>query len=315
MRPPGDLADELVAEAAGARPIRSGSLLITVFGDAVAPRGGSIGVSSLARIVEPLGVNDSLVRTSLSRLSAEGWFDRARSGRKSYYRLSAAGQERFDEATGRIYAVDPEPWDGRWRIVLVPGRGDGDGSDELRRELGWLGFGALAPSTLVHPNPDPVALAHLLRRVDRSAGGDPLLLEAAVVAPGPAASAGLVDHAWRLDDTAARYRAFLDRFSPVYDALRADPDLDPRRALLLRVLLVHRYRQAVLRDPRLPPQLLPPDWSGRRAQQLCAATYRLVVGPAETWLDEHAEGEHGPLPPPGPAFAARFGGLDVSRQA
>src|SRR5262245_9213661 len=55
------------------KPVRSGSLLITVLGDSIAPRGGIVTLGSLIRLAEPFGLPDRLVRTSVGRLASEGW--------------------------------------------------------------------------------------------------------------------------------------------------------------------------------------------------------------------------------------------------
>ncbi len=55
------------------RPLRGGSLLITLFGDAIAPRGGAVTLGSLIRLAAPFGLTERLVRTSVARLAREGW--------------------------------------------------------------------------------------------------------------------------------------------------------------------------------------------------------------------------------------------------
>ena len=60
------------------RPLRGGSLLVTVFGDAIAPRGGAVTLESLIRLAAPFGLTERLVRTSVARLAREGWLSGAR---------------------------------------------------------------------------------------------------------------------------------------------------------------------------------------------------------------------------------------------
>jgi phenylacetic acid degradation operon negative regulatory protein len=48
------------------------TVLVTVFGDGIEPHGGEVWAGSLLRLVEPLGMNERLVRTSLNRLVGEG---------------------------------------------------------------------------------------------------------------------------------------------------------------------------------------------------------------------------------------------------
>ena len=67
----------------------------------------------------------------------------------------------------------------------------------------------------------------------------------------------------------------------------------------------------LLRDPQLPVELLPADWHGRSAYQLCASLYRDVYRAADDYLTETLETEHGQLPGNEPQFYSRFGGLEA----
>src|SRR6516165_12367364 len=102
------------------RPLRGGSLLITIFGDAIAPRGGAVTLGSLIRLAAPFGLTERLVRTSVARLARDGWLEARRAGRRSEYRLTASGATRFAEATRRIYGEAPRAWDGQWTLLLLP---------------------------------------------------------------------------------------------------------------------------------------------------------------------------------------------------
>ena len=57
-------------------PSRTGSIVITVFGDAIVPRGGSVWLGTLLEFFETLDIDASVVRTAMSRLAADGWFER-----------------------------------------------------------------------------------------------------------------------------------------------------------------------------------------------------------------------------------------------
>ena len=54
-------------------PTRANSLIITVYGDFIAPHGGTVWLGSFIRLMEPLGLNERMVRTSVYRLSQEKW--------------------------------------------------------------------------------------------------------------------------------------------------------------------------------------------------------------------------------------------------
>src|SRR5690349_14105471 len=81
------------------QPLRGGSLIVTIFGDAIAPRGGVIALGSLIQIAGSFRLTERLVRTSVARLANEGWLEARREGRQSEYRLAPGGQQRFAEAT------------------------------------------------------------------------------------------------------------------------------------------------------------------------------------------------------------------------
>jgi len=53
--------------------------------------------------------------------------------------------------------------------------------------------------------------------------------------------------------------------------------------------------------------LLPAEWPGRAARQLCGEIYRALLLPSEQWLDHYGTNETGPLPKAAEALARRFG--------
>ena len=55
--------------------------------------------------------------------------------------------------------------------------------------------------------------------------------------------------------------------------------------LVERMQLVNDYRHFPFRDPDLPPDLLPADWSGRRAHETFLEAHGLLRQPAEEWVD------------------------------
>ena len=126
------LVDGLVRRFAESRPLRAGSFIVTVYGDAVVPRGGELALSSLIRVVEPFGISETLVRTAVSRLMQDGWLHGTRIGRRSFYRLTTSGAERFADATRRIYHGPPKPWGGELTLVE-----SGAGGTTFRIELPW----------------------------------------------------------------------------------------------------------------------------------------------------------------------------------
>jgi phenylacetic acid degradation operon negative regulatory protein len=278
------VVERLLAEL---RPPPAWSLIITIYGDAIVPRGGSLWLGTLLEIMAAFGVAGGGVRTAMSRLASDGWLERTRIGRNSYYRLTEKGRTTFEAATERIYFAPPHVWDARLRIAVID---NGDARDTLRAALQEVGFGALAPGVLIAPSGDEPVPA------------ETILLQATEVSERDARR--LAARAWPLERIAEGYRRFVASFGRLQPAdLDRRGDLD---ALALRILLIHEYRRIILRDPLLPSALLPAGWPGREARALCAALYRALVPPSERWLDAHGLNEAGALPPPEERFYRRF---------
>ncbi|MBS0374184.1 MAG: phenylacetic acid degradation operon negative regulatory protein PaaX [Proteobacteria bacterium] len=302
MREPSNPAAGLIARFRRQRPLRAGSLIVTIFGDSIAPRGGAITLGSLIPLLGPFGVTERLVRTSVGRLAQDGWLTAERAGRLSEYHLADEGRQRFADATRRIYAGPRSDWSGQWTLVRLAGV-DGGRRRAVRDALRWEGFGELEPGWLVHPTLTPGEARTLLE----SAGlGDQALILASR-APESATDARLVADGWDLRELAARYDRFLRDFAPLATWLRAAPS--PADAFIVRTLLVHEYRKIHLRDPLLPPALEPSDWPGSAAYELCRTIYERVLPAAEAHLTRVAARLAGPLPAPDAALFRRFGGL------
>jgi phenylacetic acid degradation operon negative regulatory protein len=300
-----------IAHFLGTDPPRSKSLVMTIFGDAIAPHGGRLWLGSLIELVAPLGATDRLVRTSVFRLVQEGWLVANREGRRSSYALQPDAQPRFARANRRIYAPPGVDWDGRWTLLLAPnGSIDSALRATVRKELEWEGFAMLAPGLLAHPAADQDGVAEVLRRVD---GAGKVFVCAATELPGVGARplAELVREGWDLSGVMAGYRRFIADFTPLLDLLRTEPAPDPQQAFIVRTLLIHAYRRVQLHDPMLPLALLPRPWPGSEAYALAQAIYRLVWAPAERHLMDVLRREDAEAPGADAGLAERFGGLQL----
>jgi phenylacetic acid degradation operon negative regulatory protein len=303
-RTPTTTAAELVAAFRRQRPLRGGSLIVTIFGDSVMPRGGAVALGSLIELAAPFGLNERLVRTATTRLAQDGWLEGRRAGKLSEYRLSKNGRDRFAEATKRIYSEPDKEWSGRWTLIVVPPMPSAR-RRSIREELVWRGFGEISASVFAHPEFDSRELrsqrraAALLSKViafDAALGEDD-------------APQRLVQLGWDLDDLGLRYRRFVKRFGLVHAELQRHRETDPRDCFLVRTLLIHEYRRLHLRDPLLPAQLLRADWPGAHAATLCRDIYTRVFASSEIHLSQVAATLGGPLPAADPSVMQRFGGI------
>lgn len=288
--------------------MRAGSLIITVFGDAVLPRGGTVWIGSLIRVLGDFGVSERLVRTSVFRLTRDNWLDVNQVGRRSYYSLSQDGVRRFEQATQRIYGEPRQSWSGDWCLVLLADLDAGQ-KETVRRELGWLGFGAISTNVLAHPSPAMSELEQTLKQIGLER--DLVVMQGRTLGKNQDdAMRALVHKSWNLDEIDRHYEHFNKQFRPVFRAVEKFRNCDGRTAFQIRTLMIQEYRRILLRDPLLPAEMLPAGWHGTAAYQLCRNLYRLIFAQADDFMTREFETADGPLPPPAPEFFKRFGGLN-----
>jgi phenylacetic acid degradation operon negative regulatory protein len=273
-----------------AGPSRSWSLIITILGDCVVPRHGAVWLGTFLEIFRGLGLTDGVVRTAMSRLTADHWLERTKVGRNSFYRLAAEGRSAFDQASDKIYSRRPPPWAGHFDMVLVEA-----GNADLTSRLWEVGFGSPSPGVFIAPAGTGCAPTGFATTARLKLSGEPADMEA------------LAAQSWTLAATADAYHRFLSAFAPLSIALNSGLVLSDRDAVLARTLLIHAWRRIVLRDPLLPPEVLASDWPGTPARVVCASIYHRLLVSSERWLDSNAIGEDGaPLPGNPAVVGARF---------
>lgn len=255
---------------AEALPLRAAGFIVTLYGDAVVPRGGEVWIGTIIETCAMVGISETLVRTAVSRLVAAGQLEGWRRGRRSFYRLSDAARAEY-EAAARIIYGPAEPGPGRWRFLHLPEAG----GEALMAGLERQGYARLRPLLAVGPARGPVPRGCLSFEAEPEG---PLLVEFAATS-------------WDLAPHAAAYAAFRARFAPLDGLVPATG----AEALAARLLLVHAWRQALLRDPRLPVAALPVDWPGRAARDLFHRLYAALSPAADSHIGARFEGAQGYL--------------------
>lgn len=295
-------AQDAIAALAGKLAPRSGPLIITVFGDAIAPRSGDIWLGSLIAMMAQLELSERLVRTGVYRLARDGWLESRARGRRSYYALTTSGRDIFAEADARIYAAGAPEWSGQWTLVQIMPEAPPDQRRSVRDALRWQGFGQLSPTLMVKPQRRPPQVSLLKAGALDAAAVLSIFSARLEDLPGAASLRDTASAAWDLGELNAAYRQFTDDFQP-FAGTGPHP---PERAFALRVLLIHEYRRILLKDPRLPADLLPGDWSGATARALVARLYGEIAANAEEFIAATLQNWHGEIGPAEPALRQRF---------
>lgn len=297
--------DHWIRQSLRDEPPRAKSLVMTVFGDAIAPYGGALWLGSLIALLQPLGLSDRLVRTSVYRLVDEGWLVASRSGRRSQYRLSEQAERRFLRAHRRVYAPAAGDWNGAWTLVTVGTEmADKAQRNALKKALMWEGFAEVAPGLFAFPGRPVDALTDAL--ASTGCASKALVFEATDAGlPGSVELSARVNACWDLAHVRQAYRQFVRRHAPLAGMLDAEPAGD-EQAFCVRTLLIHAYRRVQLQDPQLPTALLGEEWPGSPARGLCGELYQRVAKASERHIRSVLAMEAGETPALTERLSERF---------
>jgi phenylacetic acid degradation operon negative regulatory protein len=166
------------------------------------------------------------------------------------------------------FGLDRPAWDGRWTCVAFSLPDDVNRSGPvLRRGLRRLGLAQLYDGLWVTPADLTSRLGELLGEVgvDRSTvfRADVVDLDVKGLHP--------LD-AWDLATLRRRYDDLIVTLDDLRTRMDAG-DLSPRESLTQRTAVTARWRQLAYDDPRLPAELLGPDWPLTAARAGFVAVY------------------------------------------
>ncbi|MDQ0166692.1 phenylacetic acid degradation operon negative regulatory protein [Bacillus horti] len=260
-------------------------MIFTLYGDYIHHYGGEIWIGSLIRLMEEFGHNAQAIRAAISRMSKQGWVEARKEGNKSYYYLTEIGKKRMDEAAQRIFKLQAQPWDGKWRMLIysIPEEKRAI-RDELRKELIWSGFGSLTFSCYISPNPLEQQVQDLIKRYQVEEYVDFFISSY----EGPHQGQDVVARCWNLEEINSKYQSFIELYSKKYIVDRnkiEKGDMQDGDCFVERTKLIHEYRKFLFVDPGLPEVLLPKDWLGDHAAALFRDYYKVLAEPASRFFE------------------------------
>lgn len=238
---------------------------------------GAIGASELYEVAEACGQSTEQVRSCLRRLLAEGLVERDGNGRRATYRTTPSGDvlrlgslRRHEMAF--LQDRKGQGWDGRWHLAAfaIPEHLRG-ARDRLRDRLLDAGGAVVSNGLYVSPHPWEEDVRRISDRLDVA---DHLTLASTddLDVGGVRNARELARTLWPVDELAESYRRFVDDYAQVpgiLDGLRSRRDRITDADFLPGALrMVVAFQHIFLRDPLLPPELLPRPWPGRAARDL-----------------------------------------------
>lgn len=264
------------------------SILLTVLGEFVHPRGDTVWTATLIEALRALGIEEKSARQALTRTAAEGLLESSRHGRRVLWTITPQGRTLLDQGTERIYGFmrGRRPWDGRWMVlsVSIPAT-QRQLRHRLRTRLTWLGLGSPTSGLWISPDAGLGAEVHA---VIRELGLEGQAFAWSGSASGIGSENRLLAEAWDLDHVEDKYLRFIEEF----ETREATTDSD---AFLAQVQMVQEWRRFPFIDPDLPVELLDHDWPGPRAANAFHDRHaRWHLGARAAW--EQLESAGGPMP-------------------
>jgi phenylacetic acid degradation operon negative regulatory protein len=272
---------------ATARSARPRHLIVTVYGLYARSDGGWLSVAALIRLLAELGVDESAVRSAISRLKRRGILEARRQEGSAGYQLSAEALAILREGDARIFRRRRAALADGWLLAVfsVP-EAERQRRHVLRSELTRLGFGMVAPGVWIVPAHPDDTTAETLRRLGLDAYAD--LFHADHLAFGD--PAGKMHRWWDLDELERRYEAFIQAYEPTLRRWEREPEAGEREAFADYVRAVTDWRQLPYLDPGLPAELLPRGWAGIRAAEQFFALRALLEQPARAYVQQVISG-------------------------
>ena len=279
-----DAASTLIEHFAQTRPMHANSLLVSVYGDTICPHIDTIWLGILIKLVEPLGISQRLVRTSVFRLSEKGVLVSQQVGRRSYYSLTERAHRQFLSASKRIYASQALAWDKQWRLVLTSlGKLSNEQRETVRKELLWLGFSRITIGVYAHPTADLSEVQRVIRELELGDGIAVLKAGAADSEQVPVTNI-LISDCFDLKQSEHNYQMLIDDFQGIHEAAQSAESLDPKLCFLVKTLLIHRFRHILLKEPELPDALVAEGSASWRARELVGNLYKLIYSAADEYF-------------------------------
>jgi phenylacetic acid degradation operon negative regulatory protein len=283
-----------VRSAADADPLtrtaQPRQLIVTVYGLYARMDGGWLSVASIIDLLGALGVDDTAVRSSISRLKRRGVLQAERRDAAGYA-LSAEGLAILREGDHRIFRRERATLTDGWLLAVfsVP-ENERNKRHVLRSRLSRLGFGTAAPGVWIAPAHLHEATVETLRGLGLDGYAD--LFHADHLAFG-----GLhekVRQWWDFDELEALYSIFLAEHAPALRRWSKGRPPDGQTAFVDYVRLLTDWRRLPYLDPGLPEELLPAAWHGIRAAELFFTLKERLEEAARTYVEHTIVAQHEP---------------------
>jgi len=262
------------------------TVVFTLFGAYIIPRGGEVRVGDLIGLIRPLGFSANAIRLGLSRMSRYRVFKVRKTGRESRYSLSTKGMKGMEQGRVRAFETEYRAWDGKLRLVAynIPEKSR-NVRDKFRVRLHNLGCASLSSAVWISPHD---LSSEITRFIDENRIAQFVELFEAEY-EGPRSVKEFVASTWNISDLENGYRGFIRKYTKLRSRFRKmtriGRPMAPSECFAERFCLTAEYVALRLDDPMLPLGLLPDEWAGAAAHRLHDEMWELLEPAACEFVD------------------------------
>lgn len=267
----------------------SRTLLVTLLGAFARRTDSWLPISGIVNLLDALEVEESSVRTGVSRLKKRQWLIPEKRDGRNGYQLTELAQRTLSSGDKFVWhAREPAALAEGWCIASfsVP-ETERARRHLLRSRLALLGFGNVGAGVWIAPARMRAEAANVIETlglsdytnlfVGQHSGGQDLI--------------EMVKTSWDLDDIDARYRTYVAAHTEDVSKLDVTrgSDVPPREAFVRYMRALDDWRMLPMRDPGLPRELLPKDWAGDAAAVVLERIVDELDEPALEFVRENLE--------------------------
>lgn len=232
---------------------------------------------ALVRLLGELGIGVAAARGQLARMRRDGQLAVSRRGRGADYRLAGPFAATFRRVRASGATALP-PWEGHFHALLyqVP-EAHRAYRDRLRRIAQLVGYGLMQQGVLIAARDLTGELTAVLAESPQGCR-----VQRATIGLSSSDAAAIARTAWDLDAVQDAFRGHIATLSAALEA----QDTPPATAGTLRRLaqLLNAPYVDLIRDPGLPAELLPLDWSKPQLTHLMGQVRERYLPPAAQHL-------------------------------
>jgi phenylacetic acid degradation operon negative regulatory protein len=213
----------------------------------------------LSGLVSPFSINESSLRTALSRMNQRELINIRHDGKKAFYLFGDKGLNISKNVSYGFRSPDWSEWNNSWNAVVfsVP---DSPTRHSIRKKLESYRYAAFFPGFWIRPfHPSESMSASFAKQIS---GGHVSLMVCSGIT---GLTKEKVSEIWSLDETGRKLTRAFDFLS---SRIKSIPLLSPQEAFIERFLTGNEIVQTLFKDPLLPPVLLPGDWNGFHLRKL-----------------------------------------------